>query len=194
MRIKVEPCKRQGMGLFWHTWPGWNTMSCETGGVEFIFAAANPSVKSAARKQKGPVWRSSKSPRDRLQQGSSQPHEQGTLTSPWPHFLFFAGKTSTFSCSGELRISLLLHIKGNPSYSRMSTVEESKSKNNTAQQSRGDTLQSSTAGAGLGSFPSARAGWQNAAWSPQGGTRWARRRQNEKEGTQLNKKIKKIKK
>lgn len=47
------------------------------------------------------------------------------------------------------------------------------------------------AGAGLGPSPSARAGWQNAARSPQGGPRWARRRQNEKEGTQLNTKKKK---
>ena len=50
------------------------------------------------------------------------------------------------------------------------------------------------AGAGLGPSPSARAGWQNAARSPQGGPRWARRRQNEKEGTQLNTKKKKKKK
>lgn len=49
----MEPCKSQGMGLFWHTRPGWNTLSCETGGVELNFAAAKSLSEISNKKAEG---------------------------------------------------------------------------------------------------------------------------------------------
>lgn len=52
-------------------------------------------------------------------------------------FPFFPGKISAFRSSAEPEISLLLHIKGNPSYNRVSVVEAIKSKQSLMQQRGG---------------------------------------------------------
>lgn len=175
IRIKVGPCNRQGMGLFWHTWPGWNSWSCELEGLSSLFLQQRiPCQKSATRQWKGPTGRRA----EQCLGAHGQPQAQGLVAAEQllACFPFFPGK-SAFSGSAELEISLILHIKGNPSYNRVSIVEGIKSKKSLMQQRMGahstaKGAASSTTGNRI--YSVVKAGCQNPARLPPGEKRWAR--------------------
>lgn len=89
----------------------------------------------------------------------------------------FPGKMSAFSSSAELEISLILHVKGNPSYNRVSIVEGIKSKKSLTQQHRGaHSAAKGTASGTTGNriYSVVEAGCQNPARQPRGEERWAK--------------------